>query len=145
MIGPTNADPRRLRRWIRNNPTRTTTTAASTHDQCHRMPRLTFTADSTKSLGTALSPKQRRADRPQTTNTNVAMPGRCRASVVSAMMPPSPWLSARSTNIMYLIENHPDQRPEDQRQNTQHAVVRHTVAAGKHSLRVYNGLVPMSP
>jgi hypothetical protein len=31
-------------------------------------------------------------------------PAARRASAVSAMIPPSPWLSARRTNIMYLID-----------------------------------------
>ena len=53
----------------------------------------------------------------------VAALGRA-SSAVSARMPPSPWLSARSTSATYFTETTSSSDVDDQRQHAEHVVVR---------------------
>jgi hypothetical protein len=69
------------------------------------------------------------------------------ASEVSDSTPPSPWLSARSTNTRYLMvtvmviaQNTSDSTP-----NTLPRSAATPCGPLKHSLSAYSGLVPMSP
>jgi hypothetical protein len=69
------------------------------------------------------------------------------ASEVSESTPPSPWLSARSTNTRYLTVT-VTVRAQNTSESTPSTLPR--VAATpcgplKHSFRAYSGLVPMSP
>ena len=69
-------------------------------------------------------------------------------SAISANMPPSPLLSARSSMMTYLSVTIEHQRPDDQRQHAEHGFAADKPsprAAMTASRNAYSGLVPMSP
>src|SRR5687768_6091105 len=68
-------------------------------------------------------------------------------SAVNARMPPSPWLSARSTNATYLTDttSRSDQMMSDRTPRTLSCVGCTECDPKKHSRMAYNTLVPMSP
>ncbi len=70
-----------------------------------------------------------------------------RASAISARMPPSPRLSARSTTPRYFTEitRISDQKISDSTPITLACVGGTAYSPKKHSRIAYSGLVPMSP
>ena len=70
-----------------------------------------------------------------------------RASAVSAMMPPSPSLSARMITMTYfnVTTSSSDQKPSDSSPRTVSASGVRPKCGWNISLMVYSGLVPMSP
>ena len=106
------------------------------------------TADSTDNAGVIMpSPKKSAAPNSPSSIRTRARAGSCtprNTSAISAMMPPSPLLSARMMKTTYLIDTTPHERSEDERQNAEDVLLGHRyrmARAADTSFSAYSGLV----
>src|SRR5690242_11765 len=154
MIGP-NTAPTLAVPWrcIQNRPSSTATVSGTT--QCDSAGAATSrpsTADSTEIDGVITpSPKNSAAPSKAISTTSLRMrvdwPTARWASVISAMMPPSPLLSARITRLTYFTATTriSDQVTSERIPSTVAGRGCRPCSGRKVSCMVYSGLVPMSP